>query len=75
VSGEGQLGVRDRVCSRGQWAWTGLPRAVGKAPSARVQEVFGQHYQTEGLDAGWCHVEAGVGLNDPCGSLPTWDVL
>jgi len=32
VSGEGQLGVRERVCTRG-WAWNGLPRAVGMAPS------------------------------------------
>ena len=35
VSGQGQLGVRERVCTRGQWAWNGLPRAVGTAPSCR----------------------------------------
>jgi len=29
VSGEGQLGVRDRVCTRGRWALNRLPRAVG----------------------------------------------
>ena len=28
VSGEGQMGVRDRGCTRGRWAWNGLPRAV-----------------------------------------------
>ena len=28
VSGEGQLGVRDRVCTRGRWAWNGLPRKL-----------------------------------------------
>ena len=41
VSGEGQLGVRDRGCNRGRWAWNGLPRAVGTARSAGVQEAFG----------------------------------
>jgi len=34
VSGKGQLGARDRVCTRGWWAWNRLPRAVGMAPSA-----------------------------------------
>ena len=28
VPREGQLGVGDRVCTRGPWAWNGLPRAV-----------------------------------------------
>jgi len=32
ASGEGQLGVRERLFPRGQWAWNSLPRAVGKAP-------------------------------------------
>jgi len=41
-----QLGVRDRVCSRGLWAWNELPRAVGTAPSAGVQGVFGHRFQT-----------------------------
>ena len=31
VSGEGQLGVRDRVCTSGRWAWNGLPKAMGTA--------------------------------------------
>jgi len=31
LSGDGQLGVRERVCTRGRWAWNGLPRAVGTA--------------------------------------------
>ena len=31
-AGEGQLGVRDRVCARVGWAWNRLPRAVGTAP-------------------------------------------
>ena len=28
VGAGGRLGVRDRVCTRGQWVWSGLPRAV-----------------------------------------------
>ena len=31
LSGEGQLGVRERGCTTGRWAWNGLPRAVGTA--------------------------------------------
>jgi len=49
LSGEGQLGVRDRVCTRGQWAWNRRPRAVGTAPSARVLGASGQRSQTQGL--------------------------
>ena len=75
VSGEGQLGARDRVCTRGWWAWNGLPRAVGTAPRAGAQGAFGQRSQTLGLDSGWCYVELRVGLNDPCGSLPARDIL
>ena len=41
LSGEGQLGVRDRGCTRGRWAWNGLHRAVGTAPSAGVHGAFG----------------------------------
>ena len=69
MSGEGQLGVRDRGCTRGRWAWNGLPRAVGTALSAGVQQ------SDIGFDLGWCCVEPGVGLHDPCGSLPTWGIL
>ena len=50
------MGVRDRGCTRGWWAWNGLPRAVGMAPSAGVQGSLGQHSQTRGLilvDAPW----------------------
>ena len=71
---EGQLEVRERFCTRRQWAWNGLPRAVGMAPSARVQGDFGQLSQTEGLDFGWCCEEPEVGLGDPSKSPPTWDV-
>jgi len=60
VSGEGQLGVRDRVWARGGWAWNGLPRAVGTAPRARAQGAFGQCSQTLGLGFEWCCVEPGL---------------
>lgn len=33
VSGEGLVGVRERACSRQQWAWHRLPMALGTAPS------------------------------------------
>jgi len=46
LSGEGQPGVRERGCTRGRWAWNGLPRAVGTAPSAGVQGASGQRSQT-----------------------------
>ena len=42
VSGEGQLRVRDRVCTRGWWIWNGLPRAEG---TAQVPE-FKQYLDT-----------------------------
>jgi len=51
LTGEGQLGVKERDCTTGQWAWNGLPRAVGTAPSAGVQGVFGHCPQTLGLGA------------------------
>ena len=39
VSGEGQLGVRDRGCTRGQWVWNGMHRAVGMAPVLELKET------------------------------------
>ena len=65
LSGEGQLGVRERGCTTGWWAWNGLPRAVGTAPSAGVQEVSGHCSQSYGLIFGWSCVEPGVELSDP----------
>ena len=41
VSGEGQLGVRKGVCTRGWWSWNGLHRAVGMAPVLEVKECLG----------------------------------
>ena len=49
LSWEGQLGVRERGCTRGRWAWNGLHRAVGTAQNAGVQGVYGYHSQSLGL--------------------------
>ena len=45
------------------------------APSAGVREASAQRSQIQGLSLGWSCVEPGVGLGDPRGSLPTWDIL
>ena len=63
MSGEEQLGVRERGCTRERWAWNMMHR------------VFGQHSQTKDSNVGWSCVEPGVGLDDPCGSLPTQNIL
>lgn len=71
---EGQLGVKEKGCTRGWWAGNSLHRAVGTALSAGAQGVFGQSSQTLGLNIGWSCVEPRVGLNDLCGSLSPRDV-
>jgi len=48
---------------------------VVRDSSAGVQGTFGQHSQTLGLNFVWSCVEPGVGLGDPCGSLPTQGIL
>ena len=40
MSGEGQLGVRDRGCTRGQWAWNGPPRAVAWPQGLEFKECL-----------------------------------
>jgi len=44
VSGEGNLGVRERFCTRGWQAWNRLPRDT--IPCAGVRGAFGQQSQT-----------------------------
>jgi len=66
LSGERQLGVRERVCTRGQWAW---PRP------ARVQGAFGHCIRTTEFDFWVVLCGAGVGPDEPCGSLPTQEIL
>ena len=38
MSGEGQLGIRERGCTRGRWAWNGMHRAAGTAPVLEFKE-------------------------------------
>ena len=71
VSGEGQLGVRDRGCTRGWWAWNGLPRAVSCESSRSVWTLL----SNIGPGFGVVLCGAGVGLSDTCGSLPAEDIL
>jgi len=61
LSGEGQLGVRDKLCTRGWWAWNRLPRAVGTA-FAGVQEVSGQLFETYYMIFECYYLKPGVGL-------------
>ena len=75
LSGEGQLGARERGCTTGRWAWNGLHGAVGTALSAGVQGVFGYHSQSYGLNVEQSCVKPGAGLSDAWGSLPSQDVL
>jgi len=42
---------------------------------ARVLEASGQSSQIYGLIFEWSCVEPGIGLSDPCGFIPTWDVI
>ena len=58
----GQLGVRERLCPGGWWAWNGLPRAAGTALSAGAQGVLGHRSETQGWvcvllcgTKGWTH--------------------
>jgi len=37
--------------------------------------VFGQCSQTPGLNSGWSCAGLGFGLDDPCGSIQTHDIL
>lgn len=59
----------------GVWALELLPREWSYPPkAARAQVKFGQCSQTKSGGFGVCCAGWGVGL-DPCGSLPTWDIL
>lgn len=39
------------------------------------QEAFGQCSQAESLDFEWSYVDQGVGFDNLCESLPSWEVL
>jgi len=69
---ESGVGYEEKVF---HWGWSGtgtdLPGQQSRCQNAGVQEACGQCSQTYGLIFGWSCVEPGVGLSDPCGSLPT----
>jgi len=51
--------------------------AQGSGHSPKLPE-FKKHLDSGlkySLNFGWSYVEPGVGLDDPCESLPTWDIL
>lgn len=70
-----RLDIMKRFFTRVVGHWSRLPKAVLMAPKCWVQEACGRHLQTYGLTFGWCCVEPRAGLDDPYGSLPTWNIL
>lgn len=66
--GGGQVGVRERLCTGRLWAWNGLQ---GSGHSSELPELREHWLSDVEIGFGWCCVEPGVGLGDPCGSLPT----
>lgn len=62
-----QVGVRERLLTRGQWAQHSSP---GQWEWPHTGSV-GTQLSAIGFGFGWCCVQPGVGLGDLCGSLPT----
>ena len=71
--GRVRLVVRRRFCTRGCWARNRLPRAVGTAFSCWSSKSIWTVLSD--VCFGWPFVEPRAGLDDPYGSLPTWDIL
>lgn len=74
-SGKVRLDIKNRFCTSVWWVWNRLPRVCHGTKLAIVQAVSGQLSQTYRLILGRSCVEPGVGINNPCGSLPTLDTL
>lgn len=74
-SGKVRLDIKNRFCTSVWWVWNRLPRVCHGTKLATVQAVSGQLSQTYRLILGRSCVEPGVGINNPCGSLPTLDTL
>ena len=53
----------------------GCPGLWAQPQADGLQGAFGQCSQIQGLDFGWPCVEPRVGCDDPCGSLPTQNIL
>ena len=77
MTGEVQVGYQEKILHQeGSWAMEQASQGSGHGTKpAGVQYAVGQHSQTHSLFFGWFFEDPGVGLNDPCGSLPTQDVL
>ena len=71
-TGEGQAVYQEKVLHpEGCWTLGQAPQGRGHHHPARVPEALGQRSQTHGLIFGWSFEDPGVGLDDPCRSLPT----
>jgi len=73
-SGEGQVGVREKLCPRGWWAWHSS-QGSGHGPEMMELRERWDSALRHRVWVGWSCVEPGVGLSDPCGSLPIQDIL
>lgn len=71
LSGQGQVGVRERLCRSG----TGNPEQRARLKTPGVQRVHGHCSHMEPVGFGCCCVEPRIDLDDPCESLPVRDVL
>ena len=54
---------------------TGFPVQWARPRVPEFREHSRQRSQTLGLNFGWSCVRPGVGRDDPCRSLSTWDIL
>lgn len=71
-----QAGSQEKVLlQRIVQSWNRLPGAVVTATSCWSSGRLGQCSQKYGLIFGWCCVEPGIGLNDPCWPLPTQNIV
>jgi len=75
VSEQGRVGVMEWVCTRGQWAWSRLPRVMSTALSCCSSGSVGKLLSDTGFEFGWSFGEPGVGLDGLCVSLLTQDIL
>lgn len=70
------MDVRKRFFTRGVVVyWNRLPGEVVSALSLLEFKNGLDNARTYGLIFEWSYVESGVGLDNVCGSLPTWDSL
>ena len=76
MSGEGrEKGLGKGSAPEGGGHETGCPGQWARPQAVGVQGVFGHRSQIQGLNFDWPFVEPEAGLNDPCGFVPTEDIL